>query len=285
MPNKRIYLSPPHMSGQEVELMKDAFDSNWIAPLGPHVDAFEKEMEKYLGINHALALSTGTAALHLALIITNIKKGDVVLCPTLTFSASANVILYENAIPVFLDIDPDTWTLNPDLLVIAIEKYQPKALITVDLYGQSADYDVILEICGSYNVAVIEDAAEALGAVYKGQKCGTFGRMGVLSFNGNKIITTSSGGMLVSDNEDYVKKARFLATQAREQEIHYEHRELGYNYRMSNLLAAVGRGQLQVLDERVEARREIFKRYFDTLSEIKGIEFMPEAKYSGSTRW
>jgi len=285
MPNKRIYLSPPHMSGQEVELMKDAFDSNWIAPLGPHVDAFEQETAGYLGISHAVALTTGTAALHLALKLVGVKNGDTVLCPSLTFSASTNVILYENAIPIFLDVHPDTWTLNPDLLVIAIEKYQPKALITVDLYGQSSDYDVILEICGSYNVAVIEDAAEALGAEYKGQKCGTFGRMGVLSFNGNKIITTSSGGMLVSDNEDYVKKARFLATQAREQEIHYEHRELGYNYRMSNLLAAVGRGQLQVLDERVKARREIFQRYFDTLSEIKGIEFMSEAPYGKTNRW
>jgi len=285
MPNKRIYLSPPHMSGQEVELMKDAFDSNWIAPLGPHVDAFEQEMAGYLGIGHAVALTTGTAALHLALKLVGVKDGDTVLCPSLTFSASANVILYENATPVFLDAHPDSWTLNPEALEIAIKKYQPKALIAVDLYGQSADYDIILEICESYNVAVIEDAAEALGSEYKEKKCGAFGRMGVLSFNGNKIITTSGGGMLVSNNEDVVKKARFLATQAREPEIHYEHKELGYNYRMSNLLAAVGRGQLQVLNNRVKARRHIFQRYFKALSEIYGFYFMPEAPNSRSNRW
>ena len=285
MPNKRIYLSPPHMSGQEVELMKDAFDSNWIAPLGPHVDAFEQEMAGYLGISHAVALTTGTAALHLALKLVGVKDGDTVLCPSLTFSASANVILYENAIPVFLDVHRDNWTLNPEILEIAIKKYHPKALIAVDLYGQSADYDVILALCEKHNVIVIEDAAEALGAEYKQQKCGTFGQIGILSFNGNKIITTSGGGMLVSNNEDVVKKARFLATQAREPEIHYEHKELGYNYRMSNLLAAVGRGQLQVLDERVQTKRKIFQRYFDALVEIDGIEFMPEAPNSRSNRW
>ena len=283
--SKRIYLSPPHMGISERSLLMDAFDSNWIAPLGPHVDAFEQEMAGYLGIGHAVALNTGTAALHLALKLAEVKEGNTVLCPSLTFSASANVILYENATPVFLDAHPDSWTLNPEALEIAIKKYQPKALITVDLYGQSADYDVILEICESYNVAVIEDAAEALGAEYKGQKCGTFGRMGVLSFNGNKIITTSGGGMLVSDDQQLVDKARFLATQAREPEIHYEHKELGYNYRMSNLLAAVGRGQLQVLDERVQTKRKIFQRYFDALSGIDGIEFMPEAPYGKTNRW
>jgi len=285
MPNERIYLSPPHMSGKEVELIKDAFDSNWIAPMGPHVDAFEQEMADYLDLQHACALSSGTAALHLALRILGITKGDLVLCPSLTFAASSNVIMYENAIPVFLDVHPDTWTLNPDLLVIAIKKYQPKALITVDLYGQSPDYDVILEICESYNVAIIEDAAESLGAEYKEQKCGTFGQMGILSFNGNKIITASSGGMLVSNDEDLIKKARFLSTQAREPELHYEHKELGYNYRMSNLLAAVGRGQLQVLDKRVHTKREIFQRYFDALAKIDGIEFMPEAPYGKTNRW
>ena len=285
MPNKRIYLSPPHMSGQEVELMKDAFDSNWIAPLGPHVDAFEQEMAGYLGIGHALALTTGTAALHLALKLVGVKDGDTVLCPSLTFSASANVILYENATPVFLDVDLETWTLNPEALEIAMKKYRPKVLIAVDLYGQSADYDPILTLCDQHNVALIEDAAEALGAEYKQQKCGTFGQIGILSFNGNKIITTSGGGMLVSNNEDVVKKARFLATQAREAEIHYEHKELGYNYRMSNLLAAVGRGQLQVLNNRVKARRQIFQQYFDALSEIEGFDFMPEMPNSKSNRW
>ena len=318
---KRIYLSPPHLSGEEMELVRDAFASNWIAPLGPHVDAFELEMCEYLDTGHALALSSGTAALHLALKLIGIKEEDIVLCPSLTFSASANVILYERAIPVFLDVHPDTWTLNPDLLEIAIRKYRPKALISVDLYGQSADYDPILELCDQHNVAVIEDAAEALGAEYlprgiiaednisqgesvginsndknnninkeaipqgKSKKCGTFGRMGILSFNGNKIITTSGGGMLVSDDEELVEKAHFLSNQAREPEIHYEHKELGYNYRMSNLLAAVGRGQLRVLDERVRARRTIFQRYFDALSHIDGIDFMSEAPYGRCTRW
>lgn len=292
MPNKRIYLSPPHLSGQERELIQEAFESNWITSLGPHVDAFEKELVEYLGISHALALSSGTAALHLALKLIVIKEEDIVLCPSLTFASSANVILYERAIPLFLDVHPDTWTLNTDLLEIAIRKYQPKALISVDLYGQSADYDKILKLCQKYDVAVIEDAAEALGAEYKGKKCGTFGRMGVLSFNGNKIITTSGGGMLVSDDGDIIEKAYFLSNQAREPEIHYEHKELGYNYRMSNLLAAVGRGQLQVLDERVKARRQIFQRYFNALSDIDGIDFMPEADYAcpakgggRSTRW
>ena len=315
----RIYLSPPHMGDKEIELLIEAFDSNWIAPLGPQVNAFEKETAEYLGIDHAAALSTGSAALHLALKIVGIKSGDVILCPSLTFAASANVILYENAVPVFIDVSPETWTLNLSALEIAFKKYKPKALIAVDLYGQSCDYDSIIELCGKYNVSLIEDAAEALGAEYlpsginaddniakggsvginandnninnevipqgRGKKCGSFGEMGILSFNGNKIITTSGGGMLVSENEDYIKKARFLATQAREPEIHYEHKELGYNYRMSNLLAAVGRGQLQVLDGRVEARRSIFNRYFNALSAIEGIDFMPEATYGRSNRW
>jgi len=273
------------MGKPERTLLFDAFDSNWIAPLGPHVDAFEKEMTKYLGIGHAAALSTGSAALHLALKIAGIKSGDVVLCPSLTFAASANVILYENAVPVFIDVSPETWTLDLSALEIALKKYNPKALIAVDLYGQSCDYDSIIELCNKYNVSLIEDAAEALGAEYKGEKCGTFGRMGILSFNGNKIITTSGGGMLVADNEDYIKKVRFLASQAREPELHYEHRELGYNYRLSNLLAAVGRGQLQVLDDRVKTRRSIFDRYFNALSAIEGINFMPEAAYGRSNRW
>lgn len=284
MPN-RIYLSPPQMGESERRLLLKAFDSNWIAPLGPHVDAFEKEMAEYLGMDHVAALSSGTAAIHLALKILSIKENDTVLCPSLTFSASANPILYEKAKPVFIDSHPNTWDLDIELLEKAVIKYSPKALIAVDLYGQSCDYDPIVELCNQYDVALIEDAAEALGSEYKVGKCGTFGRVGILSFNGNKIITTSGGGMLVSNNEDYIKKARFLASQAREPEIHYEHKELGYNYRMSNLLAAVGRGQLQVIEERVKARREIFERYFEALSGIEGIKFMPEAPYGKTNRW
>ncbi len=285
MKNNRIYLSPPHMGENERKYLTDAFDSNWIAPLGAHVDGFEKEMAEYLGVKHAAALTSGTAALHLVLRIMGITKGDIVICPSLTFAASANVILYENATPVFVDVDPKYWTIDLSSLENAIKKYNPKALIAVDLYGQSCDYDAITDLCEKYNVLLIEDAAEALGAEYKGEKCGSFGRIGILSFNGNKIITTSGGGMLVSNNKNYVKKARFLATQAREPDLHYEHKELGYNYRMSNLLAAVGRGQLLVLDKRVVARRKIFQRYFDALSQTAGFEFMPEAPYATSNRW
>jgi len=285
MKNNRIYLSPPHMGENERKYLTDAFDSNWIAPLGAHVDGFEKEMAEYLGVKHAAALTSGTAALHLVLRIMGITKGDIIICPSLTFVASANVILYENATPVFVDVDPKYWTIDLSSLENAIKKYNPKALIAVDLYGQSCDYDAITDLCEKYNVLLIEDAAEALGAEYKGEKCGSFGRIGILSFNGNKIITTSGGGMLVSNNEDYVNKARFLATQARESELHYEHKELGYNYRMSNLLAAVGRGQLQNLDNFIAKRRNIYKRYYDALSSVSGIEFMQEADYGKSNRW
>ena len=288
----KIYLSPPHLSGEEQSFIQNAFDSNWIAPLGPNVDLFESEMAEYLGVDHAVALSTGTAALHLALKLAGVKEGDTVLGPSLTFASSANVILYEKAVPVFVDVSKDSWVIDLSALEKAMQKHNPKALIAVDLYGQSCDYDAITELCDKYDVVLIEDAAEALGSEYNGKKCGIFGSMGVLSFNGNKIITTSGGGMLVSDDKDLVDKTRFLSTQAREPEIHYEHKELGYNYRMSNLLAAVGRGQLQVLDERVRARRAIFQRYFDALSGIDGIEFMPEADYacpdgigSKCTRW
>ena len=283
--NSKIYLSPPHLGVEERKLLLDAFDSNWIAPLGPHVDAFEQEIAKYLGINHAAALSSGSAALHLALKILGVKEGDKVLCPSLTFVASANVILYENATPVFVDVDSKYWTIDLSSLENAIKKYNPKALIAVDLYGQSCDYDAITDLCEKYNVLLIEDAAEAMGSEYKGRKCGSLAQIGILSFNGNKIITTSGGGMLVSNDETVIDKARFLATQAREPAIHYEHKELGYNYRMSNLLAAVGRGQLQVLDNRVKTRRKIFQRYFDALSHIEGLDFMPEAPNSKSNRW
>jgi len=287
---KRIYLSPPFLGGMEIKMVQNALESNWIAPLGPDVDAFEKEMASYLGLNHAVALSSGTSALHLALIILGIQENDHVFCSDLTFISSANVIVYEKAIPIFIDCDEETWNLSPDALERAFftadkEKKIPKALIVTDLYGQSADYSAIYEICQRYNVPIIEDAAESLGAVYKNQKCGTFGEMGIISFNGNKIITTSGGGMLVSNNKNYIDKARFLATQAREKEIHYEHKELGYNYRMSNILAALGRGQLKVLKERVRRKREIFKNYETELSSIKGVKFMPEAEFGKCTRW
>ena len=286
----RIYLSPPHLSGLEKEFLNEALDSNWIAPLGPQVDSFEEEMADYLDVKAAVALNSGTAALHLALRNSNVKSGDIVLCPSLTFSSSANVILYEKAIPVFIDADPNTWNINYVSLERAIIACKergklPKVLITVDIYGQSADYDNILEICNKYNIVVIEDAAEALGSEYKDEKCGTFGKAGVFSFNGNKIVTTSGGGMLVSNDEKFVDQARFLSTQAREPEIHYEHKELGYNYRMSNLLAAVGRGQLAVLDEKVKSKQGIFSRYKSALGDIEGIEFMPIASYGISNCW
>jgi len=285
MKNNRIYLSPPHMGENERNYLIDAFDSNWIAPLGPHVDGFEKEMAEYLGVKHAAALCSGSSALHLALILAGINEGDRVLCPSLTFSASANVILYEKAQPIFIDSDLITWAIDLAACEKAMQKYKPKALISVDLYGQSCNYNAIADLCDKYNVLLIEDAAEALGADYKGKKCGSFGEMGILSFNGNKIITTSGGGMLVSNNEEFVTKARFLATQAREPEIHYEHKELGYNYRMSNLLAAVGRGQLEVIDDRVTTRRSIFNRYEKALSHVDGFTFMKEADYGKSNRW
>ena len=288
--DKRIYLSPPHLSGLEKKFLNEALDSNWIAPLGPQVDSFEEEMADYLDVKAAVALNSGTAALHLALRNSNVKSGDIVLCPSLTFSSSANVILYEKAIPVFIDADPNTWNINYVSLERAIIACKergklPKVLITVDIYGQSADYDNILEICNKYNIVVIEDAAEALGSEYKGAKCGTFGKAGIFSFNGNKIVTTSGGGMLVSNDEKFVDHARFLSTQAREPEIHYEHKELGYNYRMSNLLAAVGRGQLAVLDEKVKSKQGIFSRYKSALGDIEGIEFMPIASYGISNCW
>ena len=288
----RIYLSPPHMSeeGYELEFIKDAFESNWIAPVGPHVDTLEKEMSKYCGSSYAVALSSGTAALHLALILLGVNRDDLVFCSSFTFSASANSIVYQNATPVFVDSDNHSWNMDPELLDEELLRCSeqdklPKAVIVVDLYGQSADYEAILKSCRKYDVPVIEDAAEALGATYRGKKCGSFGIAGVLSFNGNKIITTSGGGMLISDNRDLIEKARFLATQARDPAPHYQHSEIGYNYRMSNVLAAIGRGQLKVLDKRVEQKRRIFDYYKQVLGDLPGIEFMPEAEYGRSTRW
>jgi pyridoxal phosphate-dependent aminotransferase EpsN len=288
--DKRIYLSPPHLGDHELEYIKDALESNWVAPLGPHVDAFEKEIGEYIGIENTLALSSGTAALHLALKLVDIKPGDTVFCSDLTFVASANVILYEKAIPVFIDSDLISWTMCPKALEKAFINSQkndklPKAVIVTDIYGQSANYDKLIEICDQYNVPVIEDAAEALGAEYKNKKCGSFGKMAILSFNGNKMITTSGGGMLLSHNPDLIKKARFLSTQARDNAIHYEHSELGYNYRMSNILAALGRGQLRILNHHVQSCRDIFSQYVNGLSTISEIQFMPEPDYGISTRW
>lgn len=286
----RIYLSPPHLGERELELVRDAFASNWIAPLGPHVDAFERELAAAAGVGHAAALVSGTAALHLALRLSGVGPGDVVLVPTLTFVASANAVVYQGAEPAFVDCHPDTWTIDPALVAEALERFAragrpAKAVITVDLYGQSADHDPILAACAEHGAAVIEDAAEALGATYRGRPLGGFGRFGCFSFNGNKILTTSGGGMLVSDDAGAIARARFLASQARDPAPHYEHSTLGYNYRLSNVLAAIGRGQLAVLPERVEARRRNFERYRERLGDLPGLAFMPEAPYGRASRW
>jgi pyridoxal phosphate-dependent aminotransferase EpsN len=286
----RIYLSPPHMGDREFEYLREAFDSNWIAPLGPHVDAFEREFSAHVGAAHAAALSSGTAALHLAVRLAGVGPGDEVLCSTLTFVASANPILYQGASPVFIDSSPETWNMDPHLLAEELDRCArigkpPRAVILVHLYGQSADIDPIREACDRHGVVLIEDAAEALGATYKGVSPGTVGRMGIYSFNGNKIMTTSGGGMLVSGNSNLVEEAKFLASQARDAAPHYEHSRMGYNYRMSNLLAAVGRGQLHVLAERVRSRRRNFEFYRKALEGIRGITFMPEAAYGRATRW
>jgi dTDP-4-amino-4,6-dideoxygalactose transaminase len=286
---RRIYLSPPHVFGAEQSLVADVFASNWIAPLGPHVDAFETEFQDVVKVPHAVALSSGTAALHLAMELFGVGPGDAVICSSLTFSASANPIRYQRATPVFIDCD-STWTLDPNLLEDALKSAdvagsRPKAVIAVDLYGQSADYEPILEVCDRHGVPLLEDAAEALGAHYRGRPSGGFGRLGIFSFNGNKIITTSGGGMLVSHEKALVDRARFLATQARDPAPHYEHSHIGYNYRLSNVLAAIGRGQLATLTERVAIRRRIFDRYVDGLADLPGVEFMPEADYGRSNRW
>jgi dTDP-4-amino-4,6-dideoxygalactose transaminase len=286
----RIYLSPPDVGEDERALLLEAFDSNWIAPLGPHVDAFEAELAAYVGVGHAAALSSGTAALHLALELLGVPAGDEVWCATLTFAATANAAVYVGATPVFVDADPATWQLDPALLAEALEDRAragrlPAAVVAVDLYGQCADYEPILAACGRYDVPVIEDAAEALGATYRDRRAGALGRVGVFSFNGNKIITTSGGGMLVSDDEQLVCRARFLATQARDPAPHYEHLTVGYNYRLSNLLAAVGRGQLRSLDGKVAARRAVNAHYRAGLGDLPGLAFMPEADYGRGNCW
>ncbi|BAZ12828.1 DegT/DnrJ/EryC1/StrS aminotransferase [Calothrix sp. NIES-4071] len=288
--NKPILLSTPHMSYRELEFVKEAFATNWIAPVGPHVDAFENEFCLLTGAAHAAAVSSGTAAIHLALRLLGVESGSEVFCSTLTFAATANPIVYQGAKPVFIDSDYKSWNMNPDLLREALAARArigklPKAVILVHLYGQSADIEPILAACNEYDIPLIEDAAESLGATYKGQSPGTFGRIGIYSFNGNKIITTSGGGMLVSDNPELVAKARFLATQARDNAPHYQHSEIGFNYRLSNVLAGIGRGQLQVLSERVAARRHNFEVYQQALDNLPGVEFMPEADFGTCTRW
>jgi pyridoxal phosphate-dependent aminotransferase EpsN len=288
--SKRIFLSPPHMGGDELKYIQEAFASNYIAPIGPMVDAFEKEFAEKVGVKYAAAVSSGTAALHLALRYVGVGQDDEVFCSTLTFVASANAILYQGAKPVFVDSESRSWNMDPELVEGEFKKRAknnrlPKALVLVHLYGQPSDIDPIKQLCDKYEVALIEDAAEALGATYKDKAPGTFGQVGIFSFNGNKIITTSGGGMIVSDSKKIIDKVRFWATQARDPAVHYEHSELGYNYRMSNVLAAIGRGQLQVLGERVDAKRRIFQKYFDELHDLPGVEFMPEPSYGRATRW
>ncbi len=288
--NKRIYLASPHMGGLEEVFVKEAFDTNWIAPLGANVDGFEKELSEYVGSKTGAALASGTAAIHMALKAVGVKKGDKVFCSSLTFAASCNPIIYEGGIPVFIDSEPESHNMSPVALEKAFKAYEekeemPKAVIVVNLYGQSADMDKIIEICKKYNVPIIEDAAESLGATYKGKHSGTFGEYGIYSFNGNKIITTSGGGMLVSNNEEGIAKVRFWSTQARDKARHYEHTELGYNYRMSNIVAGIGRGQLRVLEDRIAKKKEIFETYKEAFKEIEDIEMMPVCEYGEPNYW
>ena len=290
MSNGRIYLSPPHMGRLEQDFIAEVFASNWIAPLGPHVDAFQSEFAKMVGSSQAVALSSGTAALHLAIQLTGVGPGDDVLVSTLTFAASVNPIRYLGATPVFMDSERESWNMDPELLCNELARRAragklPRAVVLVHLYGQCADVSPIKTMCESYEIPLIEDAAEALGASYKGRHPGTLGRMGTFSFNGNKIITTSGGGMLVTEDALLAARALKLATQARDRAPHYEHSEVGYNYRMSNVLAAIGRGQLRVLEDRVKARRRNFAYYVDALADIPGLEFQPEAAWGRHTRW
>lgn len=286
----RIYLSPPHLGTSEQRLVEEAFESNWVAPAGPHLQRFEEEFAGRVGTKRAVAVASGTAALHLSLRLLGVRAGDEVLCSTFTFVASANPILYQGADPVFIDSEPGSWNLDPELLREELKSSAtrgklPKAVVVVDVLGQCADYDRILPLCQKYGVPVIEDAAESLGATYKGSPAGSFGKVGVFSFNGNKIITTSGGGMLVSDDVDLITRATYLATQARDPVPYYQHSALGYNYRLSNVLAAIGLGQLQVLDHHVQARRSNFDYYRKHLSDLQGISFMPEAPCGRATRW
>ena len=290
MKQQPILLSTPHIGEAELKFVLEAFDTNWIAPVGPNIDAFEQEFSQTVGSKYAAALSSGTAALHLALKLVGIKAGDEVFCSTFTFVASASPITYLGAKPVFIDSDRLSWNMDPNLLADALAKRDrlgnlPKAVVLVHLYGQSADIEPISQICDRYGIPLIEDAAEALGATYKDTSPGTWGEAGIFSFNGNKIITTSGGGMLVSQNRELIEKAKFLATQARDPEPHYEHTEIGFNYRLSNVSAGIGRGQLKVLGDRVTARRRNFAFYQQALGDLPGVEFMPEAEFGRCTRW
>ena len=288
--SQRIWLSSPHLGDEETAFVEEAFKTNWIAPLGPHVDAFEAELAAHVGVGHAAAVSSGTAAIHLGLLLLGVKPGDTVFCSSLTFVASCNPILYCGALPVFIDSEPSTWNMSSDALERAfawakLQNRMPSCVILVNLYGQSADMHALLPICERYGVPVLEDAAESLGARYKGRASGAFGRVAVYSFNGNKIITTSGGGMLVADDPDLIVRARKLSTQAREPAPHYEHEEVGFNYRMSNVLAGIGRGQLRVLEQRVAQRRRVFERYVQALADQPQIQWMPQPDGYHSTRW
>ena len=288
--NPKIWLSSPHMGTAEFNFVKEAFDTNWIAPLGPHVNGFEHDLEAFTGAKYAAALSSGTAALHLALVMLGVQAGDEVICQSFTFSATANPIVYLGAIPVFIDSEPETWNMCPDLLEQAIKDRiakgkKPKAIVPVHLYGMPAKIDQIMAIAARYEIPVIEDAAEALGSTLNGKAAGTFGLMGILSFNGNKIITTSGGGALISDSEEFIIQARFLATQARDAAPHYQHSQIGYNYRMSNVCAGIGRGQMEVLADRVNQRRKVYDTYLQYLSGFSPIEFLPEPEGYFSNRW
>jgi len=288
--NSRIYLSPPAVLGEEESSIVAALRSNWIAPVGPEVDGFEEDLATHTGVRHALATSSGTAAIHLALLALGVSSGDVVVAPSFTFIGSVSPVAYLGGETWFVDSEVESWNLDPDLLheALAVARTEGRrvgAVIAVDLLGQCADYGRIEDVCATFGVPLLEDAAEALGATYSGRPAGSYGRAGILSFNGNKIITTSGGGAFVSGDADLVERCRHLSTQAREPEIHYEHREIGYNYRMSNILAALGRAQLATLDERVATRRRLFDTYVERLGDLDGLNFMPEASYGKSNRW
>lgn len=287
---EKIYLSSPHMGKHEFEFIREAFDTNWISPVGPHIKAFEEELAAYNKIPHCAALSSGTAAIHLALIVLGVEKGDEVICSSFTFSASCNPIVYQGATPVFVDSEMDTWNMDPELLEYAINDRivkgrKPKAIVLVHLYGMPAKIKEILQVASKFEIPIIEDAAEALGSEYFGQKVGTFGELSIFSFNGNKIITTSGGGALVSNNEKWVSKARFLSTQARDNAPHYEHSHIGYNYRLSNVLAGIGRGQLMVLEDRIKQRRKNFEYYRMKMKNLKGVKFLNEPDGFFANRW
>lgn len=291
MTKSRIWLSSPHMGGDELAYVREAFETNWVAPVGPNISAFEEELSRYVGVKHCAALSSGTAAIHLALIILGVRQDDEVICSSFTFSGTCNPIIYQKAKPVFVDSELQTWNMDPELLEESIldrinkTGKKPKAIIVVHLYGMPAQIDKIMEVSRRYEIPVIEDAAEALGSSFKGQNLGTFGDLSILSFNGNKIITTSGGGALLSNNNNWIQKARFLATQARDSASHYEHSEIGYNYRLSNICAGIGRGQLKVLENRVQQRRAVFSFYTNELSHFEGISFLQESEGYFSNRW